>query len=109
MWSRILVLLWLQTLSWTTCISVIPSFLLFLSPSYPFSFFSFLLNKMDIWLALKEFILSSGISGRLGVTSEIMMINACSLQQGRASEGPPLGGEEPEAGESSRLSVEESF
>lgn len=64
---------------------------------------------MDIWLALKEFILSSGISGRLGVTSEIMMINACSLQQGRASEGPPLGGEEPEAGESSRLSVEESF
>lgn len=59
-------------------------------PPPPFSFFSFLLNKIDIWLALKEFILSSG---SIGVTSEIMMINACSLQQGRASEGPPLGGE----------------
>lgn len=68
------------------------SFLVLFSPSHPFSFSSFLLNKIDIWLALKEFILSGGISGSIGVTSEIMMTNACSLQQGRASEGPPLGG-----------------
>lgn len=59
-------------------------------PLRPFSFFFFLLNKIDIWLALKEFILSSG---SIGVPGEIMMINACSLRQGRASEGPPLGGE----------------